>query len=112
MAATDQKYPLGDTESDEKVVAVPPFVDSGEDFEASYGVNEKALLRKLDFKLLPAVTLLYLLSFLDRSNGNWREVPAIVALVNKTVVANARIEGLTTDLHMSMHPKSRLKLAS
>ncbi|MCJ1307828.1 hypothetical protein MMC25_001476 [Agyrium rufum] len=48
------------------------------------GIKESALLRKLDFKLLPALTLLYLLSFLDRSN-----------------VANARIEGLTTDLHMS-----------
>ncbi|MBE3049093.1 hypothetical protein IMZ48_42650 [Candidatus Bathyarchaeota archaeon] len=33
------------------------------------GVNEKALLRKLDAHLLPAVGLLYLLSFLDRSNG-------------------------------------------
>jgi hypothetical protein len=32
-------------------------------------VNEKALLRKLDLKLLPAVSVLYLLSFLDRSNG-------------------------------------------
>jgi len=32
-------------------------------------VNEKALLRKLDAKLLPAVGILYLLSFLDRSNG-------------------------------------------
>jgi MFS family permease len=47
-------------------------------------VNEKALLRKLDLKLLPAVSVLYLLSFLDRSN-----------------VANARLEGLTTDLHMT-----------
>lgn len=33
------------------------------------GINEKALLRKLDARLLPALTLLYLLSFLDRSNG-------------------------------------------
>ena len=32
-------------------------------------VNEKALLRKLDWQLLPAVGILYLLSFLDRSNG-------------------------------------------
>lgn len=32
-------------------------------------VNEKAVLRKLDAHLLPAVGLLYLLSFLDRSNG-------------------------------------------
>lgn len=47
--------------------------------EAEGDVNERALLRKLDYKLLPAVSILYLLSFLDRSN-----------------VANARIEGLTT----------------
>lgn len=32
-------------------------------------VNERALLRKLDWRLLPAVGVLYLLSFLDRSNG-------------------------------------------
>ena len=31
--------------------------------------DEKKLLRKLDLNLLPAVILLYLLSFLDRSNG-------------------------------------------
>jgi len=48
------------------------------------GVNEKALLRKIDWRLLPAVGILYLLSFLDRSN-----------------VGNARIEGLTDDLHMT-----------
>ncbi|KAI0532267.1 major facilitator superfamily domain-containing protein [Xylaria digitata] len=46
-------------------------------------VNEKALLRKIDVHLLPAVALLYLLSFLDRSN-----------------VGNARIEGLLEDLGM------------
>ena len=44
----------------------------------------RRLLRKLDLRILPALTLLYLLSFLDRSN-----------------VANARIEGLTTSLNMS-----------
>ncbi|KAG8533029.1 uncharacterized protein KY384_001812 [Bacidia gigantensis] len=47
-------------------------------------INEKALLRKLDYTLLPAVTSLYLLSFLDRSN-----------------VANARIEGLVKDLKIT-----------
>ena len=56
-------------EKDAAEVALPPFIVGDEDLEATYGVNEKALLRKLDFKLLPAVTLLYLLSFLDRSNG-------------------------------------------
>ena len=43
--------------------------DTSLDEEATSGINEKALLRKLDWKLLPAVSLLYLLSFLDRSNG-------------------------------------------
>ncbi|KAI1134713.1 MFS general substrate transporter [Hypoxylon sp. FL0543] len=47
-------------------------------------INEGALLRKLDLRLLPAVGVLYLLSFLDRSN-----------------VGNARIEGLLTDVHMT-----------
>ena len=46
--------------------------------------EEKRLVRKLDLYLLPPLTLLYLLSFLDRSN-----------------VANARIEGLVTDLFIS-----------
>lgn len=32
-------------------------------------INEKALLRKIDMRVLPALTVLYLLSFLDRSNG-------------------------------------------
>ena len=32
-------------------------------------INKRAFLRKLDRKLLPPLTLLYLLSFLDRSNG-------------------------------------------
>ncbi|KAL4891521.1 major facilitator superfamily domain-containing protein [Aspergillus ambiguus] len=48
------------------------------------GINEKALLRKLDFRLLPPLTILYLLSFLDRSN-----------------VGNARLEGMTEDIQMT-----------
>ena len=35
------------------------------------GITEKKILRKLDLKLLPPLTLLYLLSFLDRSNGEY-----------------------------------------
>jgi hypothetical protein len=38
---------------------------------ASNKVTEKALLRKLDARLLPAVGILYLLSFLDHSNGKY-----------------------------------------
>lgn len=49
-----------------------------------YGVDEKKLIRKLDWRLLPGVSVLYLLSFLDRSN-----------------VANAKLDGLTKSLHMT-----------
>ena len=43
--------------------------DSDIEVVAQSTVNEKALLRKLDLRLLPAVSVLYLPSFLDRSNG-------------------------------------------
>jgi hypothetical protein len=47
-------------------VATSPSSSSIAEFA---GINEKSLLRKLDLRLLPPLTLLYLLSFLDRSNG-------------------------------------------
>ncbi|KAI9652285.1 MAG: hypothetical protein M1831_007071 [Alyxoria varia] len=54
-------------------------VESGVDV-----AGERALLRKIDVRVLPTVSFLYLLSFLDRSN-----------------VANAKIEGLAEALHMT-----------
>lgn len=56
---------------DEKIDSKPPSEDSqelglGED---TIVVSERALVRKLDLRLLPGVTILYLMSFLDRSNG-------------------------------------------
>ncbi|KAI4232164.1 MAG: hypothetical protein L6R40_007479 [Gallowayella cf. fulva] len=65
--ATKEEYPT-----------VGPSSHSDDEGDRVYAIKDKALLRKLDLKLLPALTLLYLLSFLDRSN----------------VVANARVEGL------------------
>jgi hypothetical protein len=47
-------------------------------------LDEKAILRKMDLRLIPMLALLYLLSFLDRGN-----------------IGNAKIEGLTEDLGMS-----------
>ncbi|EFQ87463.1 hypothetical protein P3342_002454 [Pyrenophora teres f. teres] len=71
--------------SETKDAPAAASITSGSDIEVlTSGVNEKSLLRKLDLRLLPAVSILYLLSFLDRSN-----------------VANARIEGLTKDLKMT-----------
>lgn len=52
----------------ENVVALS-LHGSNDGLEAISGIKEKSLLRKLDRRLLPPVTLLYLLSFLDRSNG-------------------------------------------
>lgn len=49
-------------------VSTPPS-DTDDAVERFSGVSEKKLLRKLDRTLLPPLTLLYLLSFLDRSNG-------------------------------------------
>ena len=66
MAVTEKQHNLVELE---KIEAISP-AGSHNELEAVTGINEKSLLRKLDFKLLPALTLLYLLSFLDRSNGN------------------------------------------
>ncbi|KIJ18601.1 hypothetical protein PAXINDRAFT_167190 [Paxillus involutus ATCC 200175] len=61
-------------------------VDNEKGVVETVGVRdaERALLlRKLDWHLLPLVSLLYLLSFLDRSN-----------------VGNAKVAGMSTDLHL------------
>ncbi|KAF2843204.1 MFS general substrate transporter [Patellaria atrata CBS 101060] len=47
-------------------------------------MDEKAILRKMDLRLIPMLALLYLLSFLDRGN-----------------IGNAKIEGLAEDLNMT-----------
>ncbi|KAK5173831.1 uncharacterized protein LTR77_002512 [Saxophila tyrrhenica] len=72
---------------DEKRADESPSSDTSDtsgDVERSGDINERALIRKLDFRLLPAVTVLYLLSFLDRSN-----------------VANAKVEGLAEATNMT-----------
>lgn len=61
----------------------PPTESGASDSEAASvhtGINEGALVRKLDFRLLPAVGVLYLLSFLDRSNGELMLLPAVCSL--------------------------------
>lgn len=47
-------------------------------------IEPHRVLRKLDWRLLPFVSWLYLLAFMDRTN-----------------VGNAKIAGLTTDLHLT-----------
>jgi hypothetical protein len=48
------------------------------------GVDEAKTLRKMDIRLIPVLAVLYLLAFLDRGN-----------------IGNAKIQGLTRDLHLS-----------
>lgn len=47
-------------------------------------VDEAAVLRKMDIRLIPMLSVLYLLAFLDRGN-----------------IGNAKIEGLVDDLNMT-----------
>lgn len=56
---------------------------TGSDVDAFEDIDEKKLMRKIDFRLVPLFTLLYLLSFLDRGN-----------------IGNAKIEGLADDLNL------------
>lgn len=56
---------------------------SSEELEEFRNIDEKKLIRKIDRRLLPLFTILYLLSFLDRGN-----------------IGNAKIEGLAEDLNL------------
>lgn len=69
MADLAEKHEAGvvaNAAAKEKDAAESP---SSSSIAEAAGINEKWLLRKLDYRLLPPLTLLYLLSFLDRSNG-------------------------------------------
>jgi hypothetical protein len=67
MAAPSAKLTVEKT--DEAPASAIADTPSESELEDTGLINEKSLLRKLDARLLPAVGILYLLSFLDRSNG-------------------------------------------
>ncbi|KAL6304999.1 major facilitator superfamily domain-containing protein [Sparassis latifolia] len=77
---TDQTSP---NSLNEKASLTTNEVDVVPSAEKSTAIAERKLVRKLDLRLLPVLTMLYLLSFLDRSN-----------------IGNAKLDGLTTDLKM------------
>lgn len=60
--------------------------DSSEKIGSSNSIAEKKLVRKCDIHVLPAISLLFILTFLDRIN-----------------IGNARIQGLEKDLNMKGH---------
>jgi hypothetical protein len=49
---------------------------------AQYNVDDKKLMRKIDFRLIPWLSVLYLLSFLDRS-----------------AIGNAKLYGMAAELN-------------
>ncbi|KAL2024971.1 hypothetical protein VTK56DRAFT_3670 [Thermocarpiscus australiensis] len=84
-AITEKNAPPGsqsedhvDVEQVDRVATVPATLES------FAHLNEKAILRKMDMRVIPMLALLYLLSFLDRGN-----------------IGNAKIEGLQEDLKMT-----------
>ncbi|SPB49928.1 unnamed protein product [Aspergillus niger] len=63
---------------------IQPVCRDSHHVESNLGhIDERKLLRKMDLRLMPMLTLLYLFSFLDRGN-----------------IGNARIEGMEEDLHL------------
>lgn len=66
------------------VNASPSYSGSDDTLEPTGRTAEKRLLRKLDLHVLPMISFLYMLAFVDRIN-----------------IGNARIQGLEKDLHMS-----------
>jgi len=57
--------PSTGTLEDAVTAALPPQYVNGK-LQPPPGIDEKALLRKIDFRLLPVLCILYLLAFLDR----------------------------------------------
>ncbi|KAK4543228.1 hypothetical protein LTR36_005778 [Oleoguttula mirabilis] len=76
MDANDEKF-AGTEEVDLKDIAAAGAADIDP-------AVEKRIIRKLDLHILPWIFLLWLLAFIDRSN-----------------IGNAKLDGLTTDLHLT-----------
>ncbi|KAK6003707.1 hypothetical protein QM012_009478 [Aureobasidium pullulans] len=69
----------------EKIAAIDAIAeDPSVTLESFAHLDINKILRKIDMRLVPMLTVLYLLSFLDRGN-----------------IGNAKIEGLAEDLHLT-----------
>ncbi|KAI4729608.1 MFS general substrate transporter [Aureobasidium sp. EXF-10728] len=70
---------------DEKIAAIDAIAeDPSVTLESFAHLDINKILKKIDMRLVPMLTVLYLLSFLDRGN-----------------IGNAKIEGLAEDLHLT-----------
>lgn len=86
MGARPEVEVLADVEDHNRKEANIESLESASSSSQDLGFDNKAtsrLIRKIDWTLLPFLALLYLLSFLDRTN-----------------IGNARLAGLEKDLRM------------
>jgi hypothetical protein len=63
LSQTGEKLPIKEVDEDEDLDDVDHLPDADYTFE-----QEKAIMKKMDFRVVGLVALLYLLSFLDRSS--------------------------------------------
>lgn len=80
---TDQPVSVGQEDVGLKEIKEHDSNTEEHDYDLS-GIDEKKTLRKMDVRLIPALAVLYLLAFLDRSN-----------------IGNAKIQGFAKDLNLS-----------
>lgn len=77
----------------DSVLGIPPSLTRQE---------ERRLWRKIDVRLMPILTVMYLCSFVDRGNiGNSRHIHLGAGKELISRPGNAKLEGLTTQLKLS-----------
>jgi hypothetical protein len=77
---------------------IPARDSSGTDVEAFAQIEEKKLMRKVDWRLLPILGALYSISLIDRTNVS---LPVVLPLpLSKALnqISNARVAGMERDL--------------
>lgn len=83
-------HPSGEREKD---------VDSDPEDIVFNDAETKRLLRKVDYRLLPVLTLLYLMSFLDRSNSRYHVLssthPLLLTMCSSRQCQSCRSRRLT-----------------
>ena len=68
----------------DKEIGIEKIVDASKDLRERFNhINGDKVLRRIDLRVMPILSLLYLFSFLDRSN-----------------IGNAKIQGLVEDLDL------------
>ena len=62
--------------------------------------TERALVRKIDFKVLPILVVLYLMAFLDRSVVKSQSIPFVYPIAKLTEINNRKVSIFLMPLHL------------